>query len=81
MHRPEHVLEAGMLGRGKDPPGGLQLVNLPQPLQPGMVEELLLGNLVGPPPFADRQNGRRKRDIPVDRIVTQAFVLEVAHNG
>ena len=45
VHRPQHVLEPRVFGRGKDPPGGLQLVNLPQPLEPGMVDDLLLGDL------------------------------------
>ena len=40
MHDAQHVLEAGMLGGGIDPPGGLQLMDLPQPLDPGMVDDL-----------------------------------------
>ena len=76
VHRPEHVLEPRVLGRGKDPPGGLQLVNLPQPLQPGMVDDLLLGHL------ARRQPRRRgERDVAVDRIVAQALALEVSHGS
>ena len=72
VHRPEHVLEPRVLGRGKDPPGGLQLVDLPQPLDPGVVDDLLLGDL------ALGQPGRRgERDVPVDRIVAEAFALEV----
>ena len=64
-----------MLGRGKDPPGGLQLVDLPQPLEPGVVDDLLLGDLaLGQP------HRRGERDIAVDRIVAEAFALEISHN-
>ena len=45
VHDAHYVLKAGMLGRGKDPPGGLQLVNLPQPLDPGMIDDLAFGDL------------------------------------
>ena len=40
VHRPKHVLKPRMLGRRKDPPCGLQLMNLPQPLKPRMVDQL-----------------------------------------
>ena len=49
VHDPQDVLEAGMLGRRKDPPGRLQLVNLPHPLDPRMVDDLLFRD------FARRQ--------------------------
>ena len=39
VHHAQHMLKAGVLGRGIDPPGGLQLVDLPQPLDPGMVDD------------------------------------------
>ncbi len=45
VHRPEHVLEAGMLGRRIDQPGGLQLVDLAEPLDPGIVDDRLFGDL------------------------------------
>ena len=45
VHRPEGVLKSRVLGGGIDPPGGLQLVDLPQPLHPGVVEDPLLGDL------------------------------------
>ena len=35
VHDADDVLEARMLGRRENPPGGLQLMDLPQPLQPG----------------------------------------------
>ena len=76
VHRPQHVLEPGVFGRGKDPPGGLQLVNLPQPLEPGVVDDLLLGDLVLRQP-----HGRGKRNVAVDRIVAEALALEVSHGG
>ena len=76
VHGPQHVLEAGVLGRGKDPPGGLQLVDLPQPLQPGVIDDLLLGDLaLGQP--APRGEG----DVAVDGVVAEALVLKIAHVG
>ena len=76
VHRPQHVLEPRVFGRGKDPPGGLQLVNLPQPLEPGVVDDLLLGDL------ALRQPHRRgEGDVAVDRIVAEALALEVSHDA
>ena len=74
VHRPEHVLKPRVLGRGKDPPGGLQLVDLPQPLEPGMVDDLPLGDLA-----LGQARGRGERDIAVDRIVAEAFALEIFH--
>ena len=79
VHRPQHVLEPRVLGRGKDPPGRLQLVNLPQPLQPGVVDNLLLGDLVARAVRSWSGNRGCKRDIAVDRIVAEAFVLEISH--
>ena len=74
VHRAEDVLEPRMLGRGKDPPGGLQLVDLPQALQPRIVEYFLLAG------FAFRQSrGRSERDIAVDRIVAEPLALKVFH--
>ncbi len=76
VHRPQHVLKPRMLGRGKDPPGGLQLVNLPQPLDPGVVDQFPFGD------FPRRQTRRRgEGDVSVDRIVAEAFALEVFHGG
>ena len=76
VHRAEDVLKPRMLGGGKDPPGGLQLVDLPQALQPRIIEYLPLAH------FAFRQShGRSERDISVDRIVAEAFALEVFHAG
>ena len=46
VHHPQDVLKPLMLGRRKDPPRGLQLVDLPHPLHPGMVDDLLFGDFV-----------------------------------
>ena len=45
VHDSHDVLEPGVLGRREDPPGGLQLMDLPHPLHPRMVDDLLLRNL------------------------------------
>ena len=48
VHGPHDVLEPGVFGTGIDPPGGLQLVDVPQPLDPRMVDDLPLGGLALP---------------------------------
>jgi len=40
MHRAHDVLKARVFGRGKYPPGGLQLMDLPQPLDPRVIDDL-----------------------------------------
>src|SRR5256714_13242089 len=42
MHGTEGMLEARMLSAGEDPPGRLQLVDATQPLQPWVIEQVLL---------------------------------------
>ena len=62
VHRPQDVLEAGVLGRGKDPPGRLQLVDLPEPLEPGIIDDRLLGDL-----SLGQSLRRGERNVAVDR--------------
>ena len=45
VHRPQRVLKPRMLATGEHPPGRLQLMNSPQTLQPGVVEQVLLRGL------------------------------------
>ena len=74
MHDAHHMLKPRMLGGGKDPPGGLQLMNLPHPLDPRMIDDLPLGRL------ARRQSAAGdERDVAVDRIEAQAFTAEIGH--
>lgn len=47
VHDTERMLKPHVLGRGEDPPGGLQLVDVPQPLHPRVVNHFLLGGLAG----------------------------------
>ncbi len=47
MHDPQHVLKTHVFGGRKHPPGGLQLVDVSQPLHPGMVDNLLFGHFTG----------------------------------
>ena len=54
VHDPEAVGEARVLGRREDPACALQLADPAQPLQPGRVEEVLLGDVLGGQP------GRRR---------------------
>jgi hypothetical protein len=68
MHDSEHVLKTHVFGRRKDPPGGLQLVNLSQPLYPWMINQFLFGCFTGGQTLAGDE-----RDIAVNGIVGQAF--------
>ena len=49
MHRAQNMLKSRVLGGRKDPPGGLQLVDVPQPLDPRMVDHLTFGRLPARP--------------------------------
>ncbi len=73
VHRSQNVLETRVLGGGKDPERGLQLMNLPQPLHPGMIDQVALRHLTRHVAPAGEGN------VPVDRIVAQRFELIVAH--
>ena len=76
VHRPQDVLKAGVLGRRVDPPGGLQLVDLAEPLDPGMIDDRLLRDLSLGQPLR-----RGERDISVDDIVAEAGVDKLVHAG
>ena len=76
VHRAEHVLEAGVLGRRIDQPGGLQLVDLAQPLNPGIVDDRLFGD------FTFGQSMRRDEgDVAVDNVVAETGVQKRVHAG
>ena len=76
VHGAERVLKPRVLGRGIDPPGRLQLMDLPQPLHPGIVDDLLFGDLA-----VGQSGGRSEGDIAVNGVVAEAFVLEIRHCG
>ena len=69
MCSPQHVLKPRVLGRGKHPPGRLQLMNLPQTLHPPVVDQILFRDLVLPHPGA-----RGKWYVPVYGVVAEALV-------
>ena len=48
VHRPQGVLKPRVLGRRIDPAGALELVDPPEPLHPGGVDQVLFGLLVRP---------------------------------
>jgi len=72
MHDAHHVLEPGVLGGGKDPPGGLELVDLAEALDPGMVDDLAFGRLAS-------GTTAGKGDVAVNGVVTEVLGKEVAH--
>jgi len=61
VHRAERVLKTGVFATGKHPPCRLELVNPAQPLQPWMVEQVLLGRAFPVQSLGDL-------DVPVQRI-------------
>ena len=63
------MLEPGMFSRGKDPPGRLQLVNLAESLQPGMIDDLLLGYFVAGGVRSEGTYRGCEGNIPVNRVV------------
>ena len=74
MHGAQDVRKPRMFRGRKDPPCRLQLMNLPHPLQPRMIDYLPLGD------FARRQIGPGdKRQVAVDRIVRQVLAGEAVH--
>ena len=68
VHDSEDMLKPHVLGRREDPPGGLELMDLPHPLDPRMVDQLLFGDL----PLR-QSRPRDERDVAVDRIVSEAL--------
>ena len=74
MHDAQAVGEARVLGGREDPARALELADPAQPLEPGRVEQVLLGDiLVGE--AGDRGFGRRQAlgqlDVPVDRVADE----------
>ena len=74
VHDPQAVGEAAVFGGREDPAGALELADPAQPLDPGGVEQVLLGE------FLERQvharGGSRLQplgqfDVPVDRVADQ----------
>jgi hypothetical protein len=74
MHRPDDMLETGVLGRREDPPGGLQLVDLTHPLHPRIVDQLPLAPFFGP-----QVDVRDERDVAVDRVVAEILATVGEH--
>ena len=76
VHRAQDMLEPHVLGRREDPPRGLQLVDVPQPLHPRMIDQRLFGH------FARGQRVLRdERDVAVNRIVRQTFGVEITRHA
>ena len=70
MHGAQDMLKARVLGTGVHPPGALQLMNSPQALNPGMIDERLLGRLLA-------VAGGGEGNVTVQRIANQAFGTKV----
>jgi len=60
------VLKSRVFGGRKNPPRGLQLMNLPQPLHPGRVDQVAFGHFAR---FARLR--RAKRNVPVNRVLNE----------
>ena len=76
MHRSKDMLKPHVLGRRKHKPGGLQLVNVTESLNPRVVDDLLLSDL----PLRQVVAGN-KRDVSVNWIVAETFGNEIARHG
>jgi hypothetical protein len=63
VHRAEGVREAAVLGRGEHPARRLELRDPPEALDPGRVDQVLLGRLAG-----DVAAGARVEKVPVDGV-------------
>jgi len=64
VHGAQGVLEPAVLGGGVDPAGALELVNPPEALKPGRVEEVffrLFPRVIRPPDGETRRTGRSDR--------------------
>ena len=70
MHGAQDMLKARVLGTGVHPPGALQLMNSPQALNPGMIDERLLGRLLA-------VAGGGEGNVTVQRIADQTFGTEI----
>ena len=74
VHGAEAVREAAVLGGREHPPGALQLVDPLQPLHPGTVDDVRLGDLAGP--------GQRDAQVPVQRVGDEVdVVVRESHRG
>lgn len=74
MHCPDDVLEARVLSGWVNPPGGLELMDLTHPLDPGMVDDLAFGR------FSIWEiDMRDERDIAMHGIVRETFLQAVFH--
>ncbi len=73
VHGSQNVLEPRVFGRRKYPPGGLQLVDVPQSLDPRMIHQVTLGY------FARGAGGSCERDIAMNRVMAQAFGFKMFH--
>ena len=72
VHDTEDMLESHVFSRGEHPPGGLELVDLSQALDPWVIDEFLFGRFRGWQTTAGDE-----RDVTVDGVVRQAFAVEV----
>jgi hypothetical protein len=76
MHDAHDVLKSGMLGSWKDPPGRLELVDLPHSLYPGMIDDLPFRRFL-----ACAVGGRGEWNVSVDWVEAQAFSAWIVHGG
>src|SRR5256886_13990060 len=81
MHGTKRVLKARMLAAGEDPPGRLELVNPAQSLQPGMIEQVLLGRDAVPvDALGDLDIAVQRIGYQVDRVVLTGKLTHGSRN-
>jgi hypothetical protein len=64
------MLKSAMLSGGKDPPGTLELIDIPKSLHPDRVDQILLGDLLG---LIRIRNG--EGNVAMDRIIDEGHSL------
>ena len=80
VHDAEAMREAAVFGGGEDPSSALQLADAAQALQPGAVEQILLGRLlvgVAGGGCTLRGEALGELDVAVDRVADQVDRLEL----
>jgi hypothetical protein len=74
VHDADDVLKPRVLGGWIHPPGGLELMNLPQTLDPSVVDDFTFRDFV-----ARRRRPRHERYVAVNGVVAEVFALKISH--
>ena len=76
MHHSQNMLESRVFCRRKHPPCRLQLVNLPHPLHPRMIDQILFCVFTG-----IENHAGSKQDLTMNRVMRQTLLLAIANQS